>query len=169
MMDFPPPAEAALDVRVHLLRLLALVLGEHPGAEQPALELTAGVVLQQRPRGHIRREPGVERLVHLLVRHQQVAGHLRDHRLVRGLLRRLGRGLVRRRRVEQGVGERLPDRAENLRRAEVVVPAVGHAGLQPGQLLRLELLVQRLLAGRLFLRLGGLGGRLAEPLFQLVV
>ena len=56
----PPPAQAALDVRVVLLRLVPVELGEHPGAEQPALEVLARVVLQQRPRGHVHREPGVD-------------------------------------------------------------------------------------------------------------
>ena len=67
------------------------------------------------------------------------------------------------------LGERMADGSHNLGRAEVVVPAVGHARVQPLQFFRLELLLKCLLAGRLFLRFFWLGLRLVEPVIKLVV
>ena len=54
-----PPTETALDVGVVVLRRRAVELGEHPRAEQAALEVLPRVVLQERPGGHVHGEPGV--------------------------------------------------------------------------------------------------------------
>ena len=61
-----PPAQAALDIRVEVGGRGTVVLGMHPGAEQPALEAMPRIVAQQRPGRHIEREPGVPPLGHLV-------------------------------------------------------------------------------------------------------
>ena len=76
ILGITPPTEAALDVGVSVGRAFAFVLREHPRAGQTGLEPLAGVMPQQRPRGDIHREPGVERLGHLFIWHKEIAGHL---------------------------------------------------------------------------------------------
>ena len=70
-----PPAEAALDIGIEFLGLGLRVLGEHPGAKEAGLEAVAWVFVEQGPGGDIHGEAGVVGFGHLLVGHEEVAGH----------------------------------------------------------------------------------------------